>query len=210
MQTTGSWEEVPLVRTFGEDYLQPPPRVFKQIDTDHPFFIKIWSEETVHLSVDVGPPANGDIHTRPFLIEAPWCEALNPVLLETDMHPGPEISPYKPNLLTTPNIRFLPNIRCQSASRQPHSEVYIPTILRYLDALVSQHQWLKENEHHDVWRRKGPNLDVSNLIRYLFLEMPGQRKKILPLLNGESRSRLEEILDRYKRTYKNPITVERE
>ena len=43
-------------------------------------------------------------------------------------------------------------------------------------------------------------MDVSYLIRYLFLEMPSQRRKILPLL--ESKSRMEEVLDQYKRTYK--------
>jgi len=25
---TRNWEEAPLVYTFGEDYLQPPPRIF--------------------------------------------------------------------------------------------------------------------------------------------------------------------------------------
>jgi hypothetical protein len=53
---------------------------------------------------------------------------------------------------------------------------------------------LKENEPH-AWRIKGPGTDVSNMIRYPFLEMPSQREKILPLLNSESRSQMEEILD---------------
>jgi hypothetical protein len=37
--------------------------------------------------------------------------------------------------------------------------------------------------------------------------MPSQREKILPLLSSESRSRMEEILDQYKRTYKNKFRV---
>jgi len=45
------------------------------------------------LSVD--PPADGRIHARPFLIEAPCCETLNPVLLESDMHPDLENSPLQ-------------------------------------------------------------------------------------------------------------------
>ena len=206
IQATGSWTEVPLVRRYGEDFLQPPPRVFERTDSDRTVFsVKIWCElDAVFLSVD--PPADTYVQTRSFLIETPCCETLNPVLLESDMHPGPKISPYKPNLLTTPNIRFLSHIRCQSASRQPQSKVYIPTISRYLDALVAQCEWLKENEH-DAWRIKGPGADASNLIRYLFLEMPSQREKILPLLNGESRSRTEEILDQYKRTNKNKFRV---
>ena len=205
IQATGSWAEVPLVYRYGEDFLQPPPRVFERSDLDGTIFsVKIWCEGAVFFTVD--PPADGCGHARPFLIEAPCCETLNPVLLETDMHPGPEISPYKPNLLTTPNIPFLPHIRCQTVSRQPKSKVYIPTILRYLDALVAQRQWLKENDRH-AWRIKGPGTDASNLIRYLFLEMPSQREKILPLLSGESRCRVEEILDQYKRTYKNKFRV---
>jgi len=205
IQATGSWTEVPLVRRYGEDFLRPPPRVFERTDLDGTiFFLKIWCEDAVFFSVD--PLADERVHARPFLIEAPCCETLNPVLLESDMHPGPEISPYKPNLLTTPNIPFLPLIRCQTASRQPKSKVHIPTISRYLGALIAQRQWLKENEPH-AWRIKGPGTDASNLIRYLFLEMPSQREKILPLLNGESRSRMEEILDQYKRTYKNKFGV---
>jgi len=202
IQATGSWAEVPLVRRYGEDFLWPPPRVFEQTDSDGTiFFLKIWCEDTVFFSVD--PPADEHVHTRPFLIEAPCCETLNPVLLESDMHPGPEISPYKPNLLTTPNIPFLPHIHCQTASRQPKFKVHIPTISRYLGALVAQRQWLKENEPH-AWHIKG---DASNLIQYLFLEMLNQREKILLLLNGEFRNRTEEILDQYKRTYKNKFRV---
>jgi hypothetical protein len=136
IQSTGKWAEVPLVRTYGEDYLQPPPRVFER--TDDTFSIKIWTEEAVRLLVD--PTTDERVHNQPFLIETPCCEVLNPVLLESDMHPGPEISAYKPSLLTTPNIRFLPYIRCQSASRQPQSKVYIPTISWYLDALIAQYQ----------------------------------------------------------------------
>ncbi|KAF8800289.1 hypothetical protein BYT27DRAFT_7236138 [Phlegmacium glaucopus] len=200
IQRTGNWEEAPLVRTFGEDYLQPPPRVFGRMDGT--FSIKAWSEEAVRLLVD--PPADGSICNGHFLIEAPCCEVLSPVLLESDMHPGPKISAYKPSLLTMPNVRFLPHthIHSQSASREPQSKVYIPTISRYLDALLAQHQWLDKNEHGASRRLSGPAADVSYLIRYLFLEMPSQRRKILPLLESESKSRMEEILYQYKRTYK--------
>jgi hypothetical protein len=60
-----------------------------------------------------------------------------PVLLESDMHPGPEISFGKPYLLP----RGHP-IRSQSASREPQTKVYIPTISRYLDANLAQQRWL--------------------------------------------------------------------
>jgi hypothetical protein len=198
---TGHWVEVPLVQTFMEDYLQPPPHVVER--TDGSFSIKIWSEEAAHLLVD--PPADECIDTggtfRPFLIQAPWCEALNSVLLESDMHPNPETRSHYPRLLTTPNIRFLPHILCQSTTRQPQTKVYIPTIARYLDALLAQIRWLQENGYNSLMA-SGPRSDVKFLVRYLFLEIPSQRKKLLPLLRSESRCQMEKILDEYKRTHK--------
>lgn len=147
--------------------------------------------------------ANGTQSICPSLIQTPLCEAqaLNPVLLESDMHPGPENASRKPNLLTTPGIRFLPHVPCQSASRQPQTKVYVPSIARYLDALLGQLRWLEENVRHPMGVY-GPRADVSLFVRYLFLELPGQREKLLPLLKGESRGDMEKILDGYKRTHK--------
>jgi len=146
------------------------------------------------------PPADELVDsTRPFLIQALCCEALNPVLLESDMHPRPEFATRKPRLLTDPDTRFLPHVRCQSASRLPPTKVYIPTISRYLDSLLAQIQWLEDNGCSSLGVY-GPSADVGFLVRYLFLEMPSQRKKLLPLLMSESKIKLEEILDRYNRT----------
>jgi hypothetical protein len=174
--------------------------------TDGSFSIKIWSKEAAHLQVD--PPAdacidmNGSIH--PALIPTPCCEALNPVLLESDMHPYLENASRKPNLLTTPDTRFLPHVRCQSANRQPQTKVYIPSISRYLDALLAQVRWLEENVHLSAGIY-GPRADVSLFVRYLFLEIPGQRKKLLLLLRNKSKDEMEKILNGYKRTHKlNP------
>jgi len=62
IQRTGNWEEAPLVRNYGEDYLQPPPRIFER--TDGTFSIKAWSEEAVRLLVD--PPADCSIFNGHF------------------------------------------------------------------------------------------------------------------------------------------------
>lgn len=195
---TGCWAEVALVYTYREDYLQPPPRIFER--TDGTFSIKIWSEEAVHLLVDPPPDEPVD-NNRPFSIQALDCEALNPVLLESDMHPSPEFATLKPRLLTDLKTHFLPHVRCQSTSRRPQTKVYIPSIPRYLDALLAQIRWLEDNGYGSMGTY-GPRSDVESLVRYLFLEMPSQRKKLLPLMRRESRSGLEKILDRYKRTYK--------
>jgi hypothetical protein len=109
--------------------------------TDGTFSIKTWNEEAVRLLVD--RPVDESINGH-FLIEVPCCEALSPVLLESDMLPGSDISANKPSLLTTPNLRFPPyaDIRSQTASREPQSKMCIPTISRYVDALLAQSQWL--------------------------------------------------------------------
>jgi len=204
--STGNWVEVPLVRAFGEDYLEPRPRVFER--TDGSFSIKIWSEEAAHLLVD--PPADDRIDIdgtlRPLLIQAPCCEALNSVLLESVMHPNPETGVHNPRLLTSPNIRFLPHTLCQSTTRQPQTKVYIPTISRYLDALLAQIRWLEKSGYASI--AYGPRADVAFLVRYLFLEIPSQRGKLFPLLRSELRCELEKILDGYKRTHKLKVGSE--
>ena len=112
---TGNWEEAPLVYTFRADYLQPPPRVFER--TDGTFSIKVWSEEAIRLLVDL--LVDGRVCNGHFLNEAPCCEVLSPVLLESDMHPSPEISTDKPSLLTTPNVRFMPSYSYSFSISQP-------------------------------------------------------------------------------------------
>lgn len=134
-------------------------------------------------------------------LQALCCEALNPVPLESDQLPAPEIDTYNPRSLTYTRHRFLPHIRCQSESRQPQTKIYILSIPRYMDALLAQSRWLEENT--DSSGVYGPSVDVEFLIRYLFLEMPSQREKLLLLLKCESKTQMEKILDRYKRIYKN-------
>lgn len=186
---TKHWEEVPLDKKYMEDYLEPCPRIFKR--SDDSFSIKLWTESATHLVVDAG--ANGHV-------EVPDCEALNTVLVEEDMHPDPETGIHRPDLLTTQNKRFLPHIPCQSSTHPP-TKIYIPTVARYLAALLAQIQWLHENADGSLMGY-GPRSDVGLLVRYLFLEIPSQRKKLLPLLDDETRTQLEQILDSYKRTQK--------
>jgi len=106
-------------------------------------------------------------------------------------------------LLTAPKI---PSVLCQSTCRQ-QTKVYILTISRYLDARLTQVQWLDDNGYSRLGDC-GPAVDVSYLVRYLFLEMPNQRKKLLPLLKDESKSEMNNILNRYKRTYKRKLHLQ--
>jgi hypothetical protein len=45
-------------------------------------------------------------------------------------------------------------------------------------------------------------MDISYLIRYLFLESDAQRAKLLPTLSDEKKEVMKTLLDRYKRTVK--------
>ena len=190
---TNHWEEVALEKKYTDDYLQPPPRIIKC--SDNGFSIKFWTETATHLIVDLGSNA---------CIEVPDCEALNSVLVEEDMHPDPDTGNFRrPFLLTKPDTRFLPHHPCQSPTRCPHTKIYIPTISHYITALVAQIQWLDENGYGSLIGY-GPESDL--LVRYLFLEIPSQRKKLLPQLDNKTRTRVERILDRYKRTHKLKIS----
>ena len=116
------------------------------------------------------------------------------------MHPNPETGIHNPRLLKTPNTRFLPHTLCQSTTCQPQTKLYIPTISRYLDALLAQVRSLQKSGYALI--AYGPRADVTISVRYLFLEIPSQRRKLFLLLRSESRCELEKILDGYKRTRK--------
>jgi hypothetical protein len=51
------------------------------------------------------------------------------------------------------------------------------------------------------------SLDISYLIRYLFLEHDAQREKLLPKLHGQRREVMKDILDQYVRTVKANINM---
>ena len=189
MIKTNHWEEIPLQKKYTDDYLEPPPRIIRR--SDDSFSVKIWTESATHLVVDAGPSD---------YIKVPDCEALNAVLVEQNMHPDPDTGIFRPFLLTKPDTRFLPHYPCQSPMRPP-TKIYIPTVARYIAALVAQIQWLDENGYGSLIGY-GPESDVDLLVRYLFLEISSQRQKLLPQLDDRTRTRVEQILDGYKRTRK--------
>ena len=94
------------------------------------------SELATHLVVDAGSHGH---------VELMDCKALNTVLVEESMHPDPETGIYCTDLLTTPNKRLFPYIPCQSPMRCRLTKIYIPTVARYIAALLAQTQWLHKN-----------------------------------------------------------------
>ena len=170
---TNHWEEVGLEKKYIDDYLRPPPRIIRR--SDDGFSIKFWTETATHLIVDVASNAS---------VEVPDCEALNSVLVEENMHPDRDTGNFRrPFLLTKPDTRFLPHHPCQSPARCPRTKIYIPTIARYITALVAQIRWLDENGYGSLISYS-PESDVNLLVRYLFLEIPSQRSKRLPQLDN--------------------------
>ena len=131
-------EEVALEKKYTDDNLQSPLRIIKR--SNDGFSLKFWTETATHLIVDVRSNT---------YIEDPDCEVLNPVLVEEDMHRDP----------TKPDTQFLPHHPFQSPTRCPRTNICIPTITRYITALVAQIQWLDENDYSSLIGY-GPESDV--------------------------------------------------
>jgi hypothetical protein len=158
---------------------------------DEQLYINLYPENVFGLAVD------GD------LCEVPHIYAWNPVLVESSFHPSSDRTiSYPPGLLSDTGIRFIPTNPDQSPPPiRPHrTPVYIPTIPRYIDACLSRHPRLCLP---DAPRFAGnANMDISYLIRYLFLEIDAQRAKLLPALADERKEVMKAMLDRYKRMVK--------
>jgi hypothetical protein len=162
------------------------------------FYINLWPENLFGLAVD------GD------LCEVPHICAWNPVLVESKFYPFPDRKQTFPMLLSDEGTRFTPKNPDQSPPpiRTHRTPVYIPTIPRYIDALLSRHPLLASLP--DAPRYEGhSSMEISYLIRYLFLENEAQREKLLATLAGQRKDVMMYILDRYKRTVKKNIRLRR-
>ena len=162
------------------------------------FYINLWPENIFGLAVDSD------------LCEVPHICAWNPVLVESKFYPFPVRKQPFPMLLSDEGTRFTPENPDQSPPplRTHRTPVYVPTIPRYIDALLSRHPLLASLS--DAPRYAGhSSMEISYLIRYLFLENDAQREKLLPMLAGRRKDVMMYILDRYKRTVKKNITLRR-
>jgi hypothetical protein len=72
----------------------------------------------------------------------------------------------------------------------------------------SQIRWLRENGYSSLIAYE-PKSDVKFLVRYLYLKIPSQRRKLLPLLKSEAKHDLQKILDGYKRAHKLNVGITR-
>jgi hypothetical protein len=202
LEASGCWKRVDIKSGFYIEEVRTAevPRLER---IGEQFYINLWPENIFGLAVD------GD------LCEVPHICAWNAVLIESTFYPFPDRNTAFPRLLcdssTGPGTRFTPKNPDQSPPPiRPHrTPVYIPTIPRYIDACLSRHPLLAHLP--DAPRFLGESaLDISYLIRYLFLEHGAQREKLLPKLHGQRREVMKDILDHYQRTVKGNINMRRE
>jgi hypothetical protein len=93
---------------------------------------------------------------------------------------------------------ILPPIRAQSTNMK--YPIYIPNIPRIIDALLDQARY--RVAYAEIFPEKGgnrPKYHLRNLVRYLHLEKPQQRGKMLSELAERNRREMEVIINTFKR-----------
>lgn len=152
--------------------------------------LRLWSEHSYHIGVDECP-----------LVEVPNLYAWNPFLVEEIYHPASNRNDgwwYGPDTLTNRGERelILPNLpRGKSADNT--TPIFIPSIPAFLDALVDQIRLYKEGCKPALAFYAGWQLD--NLTRYLYLELPHQKNRILFEVEVRNDGYLEQHFRNYKR-----------
>jgi hypothetical protein len=174
---------------LSDTYAQQVPRLHLKTD-DAPYkCISLWSERVYMLDID------GD------KIEVPDPQAWNTVIMEErfDIHPSWAQAPsigYTARMAD--GIRVLPPILAQSPDMK--YPIYVPTIPRMLDALLDQARYrVTHPEEFPYKYGNRPWYHISNFVRYLHLEKPQQRERLLPELADRNRGDMEERINKFKR-----------
>lgn len=151
--------------------------------------ISLWSERVYMLKVGGQK------------IQVPDTHAWNTVMIESrfDLHTSwartPSIS-YSARIAD--GVTFLPPIFSQSALMD--YPIYIPTIPRMLDALLDQARHRLTNaESFPEKQGNRPMNHLNTCVRYLHLEKPLQRERVLPELAERNRESMEAIMNKFQR-----------
>ena len=175
---------------FSDTYIRHIPRLRLKTN-DNPSYncISLWSERVYMLSVD------GET------IRVPDPNAWNVVLMEErfDLHPSwVQAVSISYTTRIADGVKVLPPTLAQSTdTRYP---IYIPTIPRMLEALMDQARYrsmFAENLHEKQSIRL--EFHLRNFVRYLHLEKPQQRERLLPELAERNRGEMEAIINKFKR-----------
>jgi hypothetical protein len=134
-------------------------------------------------------------------VEVPETHAWNVVLMEErfDLHiTWANAVSIGYTTRTVDGVKILPTIRSQSADvKYP---IYIPSIPRMLDAQLDQARYrVTHPENFPDLGTNRPRYHLRNFIRYLHLEKPTQRGKVLPELAERNRGEMEILLDKFQR-----------
>jgi len=134
-------------------------------------------------------------------LEVPETHAWNWVLMEErfDLHLSwANADSISFTTRTANGVKILPTIRTQSADKK--HPIYIPSIPRMLDAMLGQARYrVTHPENFPELGTNRPRYHLQNFIRYLHLEKPTQRGKVLPELAERNRGELEVLLDKFQR-----------
>ncbi|KAG0643604.1 hypothetical protein HOY80DRAFT_1020020 [Tuber brumale] len=124
---------------------------------DDYWYICLCTEDTYQLMVDTKK------------IQVPHVVSLNAGLVESEFHPNPLDQRVRPFLITDKNIKFV--------WAEPITfPVFIPTIPEYLDSCLN---CTGGRSHMDDESCDVPESDMAYLSRYLVLDSPHQRDKLL-------------------------------
>jgi hypothetical protein len=175
---------------FSDTYTRQVPRLrLKTNDNISYSCISLWSERVYILNVD------GE------KIRVPDPNAWNVVLMEErfDLHPSwAQAVSIGHTIRIAEGVKVLPPILAQSTDT--NYPIYIPTIPRILDALLNQARYrviYAENFTGMLGNR--PQYHLRNFVRYLHLEKPQQRERVLPELAERNRGNMEAAMNKFKR-----------
>ncbi|KAI9782357.1 MAG: hypothetical protein M1839_005230 [Geoglossum umbratile] len=189
---TGQYERIQQDLSYrGHDpFVNQVPRL-RRAD-NHPFHdlcLSLWSESVYMLA------AAGST------VEVPNLFAWNSNLMEDRFDPvAADVISISYRTRLAAGHQILPNILAQNA--ESSYPVYVPSIPRLIDALLDQQRY--RQTHFETYNYESAldtlsSYHLSNLIRYLHLEKPYQREKLIPQLAGRNRADMETRLDKYKR-----------
>jgi len=175
---------------FSDTYTQQVPRLRYKTENNISYnCISLWSECVYMLDVD------GE------KIEVPDTLSWNVVLMEErfDLHPSwAQAVSISYTTRIKNGVMVLPPTPAQSADMK--YPIYIPTVPRMLDALLDQARYrVTHAEEFPGKLGNRPVYHLQNCVRYLHLEKPQQRERVLPELAERNRGEMEAISNKFKR-----------
>lgn len=135
------------------------------------------------------------------LVEVPDLFAWNRNVMEERFDPvAADVVSISYQTLINAGRQILSPVLAQSSGSP--NPVYIPSIPRFIDSLLDQHRY--RLNHPETYKYNKipfslPLYNLSNLIRYLHLEKPHQREKLIPELAERNRADMVMRLNNYKR-----------